>query len=244
MDESHLEVLADHKFQASVDEVKNITLLDAARLANLWQLCRMSSPAGSLIEIGSYKGEGAIHISNSCPEPTIFVCDTFEGGDLPMDPVLNALTAPKRLSIDGDLFGIVQPAGAPPIRKACRKERRIDPVHHHRQPAAARNTVIIRQKSPQKIQMGLTPLRDVVVIVAVRDRPARRKQKDLLQRISDTVRLPNVLNRRQPFQKHRQTRPLPQPIRHEIRGALRNQEPHTVRDRLNPQSSIRINPSS
>jgi O-methyltransferase len=92
MDESHLEVLADPKFQASVDEVKNITLLDTARLANLWQLCRMSNPAGSLIEIGSYKGGGAIHISNSCPERTIFVCDTFEGfGDLPMDPVLDHL---------------------------------------------------------------------------------------------------------------------------------------------------------
>ena len=50
MDESHLEVLADLKFQASVDEVKDITLLDTARLANLWQLCRMTNPAGSLIE--------------------------------------------------------------------------------------------------------------------------------------------------------------------------------------------------
>ena len=97
MDESHLEVLADPKFQASVDEVKNITLLDTARLANLWQLCRMSNPAGSLIEIGSYKGGGAVHISNSCPDRTIFVCDTFEGfGELPMDPVLDHLFARDR----------------------------------------------------------------------------------------------------------------------------------------------------
>jgi hypothetical protein len=58
MDESHLEVLADPAFQASVNEVKKLTLLDTARLANLWQLCRMSNPSGSLIEIGSYKGGG------------------------------------------------------------------------------------------------------------------------------------------------------------------------------------------
>jgi hypothetical protein len=32
--------------------------LDIARLVNLW-LCRISNPAGSLIEVGSYKGGGA-----------------------------------------------------------------------------------------------------------------------------------------------------------------------------------------
>jgi hypothetical protein len=97
MDEFHLEVLTDLKFQASVDEVKDITLLDTARLANLWQLCRMSNPAGSLIEVGSYKGGGAIHISNSCPDRTIFVCDTFEGfGDLTIDPSLDHLFAKER----------------------------------------------------------------------------------------------------------------------------------------------------
>jgi hypothetical protein len=97
MDESYLEVLTDQAFQASVDEVKNTTLLDTARLANLWQLCRISNPSGSLIEIGSYKGGGALHISNSCPGRTIFVCDTFEGfGDLPMDPSLDHLFARER----------------------------------------------------------------------------------------------------------------------------------------------------
>jgi hypothetical protein len=96
-DESYLEVLTDPAFQESVDEVKNITLLDTARLANLWQLSRISNPSGSLIEIGSYKGGGALHISNSCPGRTIFVCDTFEGfGDLPMDPSLDHLFSRER----------------------------------------------------------------------------------------------------------------------------------------------------
>jgi hypothetical protein len=94
VDESYLEVLYDPTFQASIDEVKNLTLLDTARLANLWQLCRMSNPAGSLIEVGSYKGGGALHISNSAPSRTIFVCDTFEGfGDLPLDRSLDRLFA-------------------------------------------------------------------------------------------------------------------------------------------------------
>jgi hypothetical protein len=97
IDESYLEVLDDPEFQASVEEVKDITLLDTARLANLWQLARSTDPSGSMIEIGSYKGGGALHISNSCPTRTIFVCDTFQGfGDLPMDPTLDHLFARDR----------------------------------------------------------------------------------------------------------------------------------------------------
>ena len=89
---SHLEILLDESFQASIDEVCDLTLLDTARLANLWQLCRMSNPAGSIIEIGSYKGGAALHMSNSCPNRHIFVCDTFEGfGNLPIDSRLDRL---------------------------------------------------------------------------------------------------------------------------------------------------------
>jgi O-methyltransferase len=85
-DTSFLEVLLDRSFQASVDEVDRLTLLDTARLANLWQLYRWSNPAGAIIEVGSYKGGSALHLSNSCPDRRIFVCDTFEGfGSLPID---------------------------------------------------------------------------------------------------------------------------------------------------------------
>jgi O-methyltransferase len=97
IDESYLEVLDDPEFLASVEEVKDITLLDTARLANLWQLARSAAPSGAMIEIGSYKGGSALHISNSCPTRTIFVCDTFHGfGDLPMDPTLDHLFARER----------------------------------------------------------------------------------------------------------------------------------------------------
>jgi Macrocin-O-methyltransferase (TylF) len=90
LDVSHIEVLEDPAFQASVNEVQRLTVLDTDRLANLWQLCRLSNPSGSLIEIGSYKGGSALHLSNAAPTRTIFVCDTFEGfGDLPLDPSLD-----------------------------------------------------------------------------------------------------------------------------------------------------------
>jgi hypothetical protein len=92
IDESFVEILSDPAFQASVTEVGAITLLDSARLANLWMLCRASNPSGSMIEIGSYKGGGALHISNACPTRPIFVCDTFEGfGDLKIDPAIDRL---------------------------------------------------------------------------------------------------------------------------------------------------------
>ena len=92
IEESYVEILDDPDFQASVKEVSGITLLDTARLANLWMLSRASNPSGSLIEIGSYRGGGALHISNACPTRPIYVCDTFEGfADLKMDPKVDRL---------------------------------------------------------------------------------------------------------------------------------------------------------
>ncbi len=73
-----VEILADPQFQASVREVAHLTLLDTPRLANLWNLCRLA-PEGNILEIGSYKGGGALHLSNACPKRKIIVCDSFEG---------------------------------------------------------------------------------------------------------------------------------------------------------------------
>ena len=58
IDENFVAILDDAAFQASVKEVGAITMLDTPRLANLWQLARMSNPAGSLIEVGAYKAAG------------------------------------------------------------------------------------------------------------------------------------------------------------------------------------------
>ena len=73
-----IELLADPRFQASVREVANLTLLDTPRLANLWTLSRLT-PKGNILEIGSYKGGGALHLSNACPDRKIIACDSFGG---------------------------------------------------------------------------------------------------------------------------------------------------------------------
>ena len=79
IDPANVEVLGDRSFQASVREVANLTLLDTARLANLWSLCRRTDPKGNILEIGAYKGGWALHLSNCCPERKIIVCDSFSG---------------------------------------------------------------------------------------------------------------------------------------------------------------------
>jgi hypothetical protein len=79
IDPSNVEILGDPAFKASVKEVSDLTLLDTGRLANLWQLCRLTDPAGSILEIGSYRGGGALHLSNACPHRKIYACDSFRG---------------------------------------------------------------------------------------------------------------------------------------------------------------------
>ncbi|MBM3833097.1 MAG: hypothetical protein FJ403_07465 [Verrucomicrobia bacterium] len=73
-----LMVLKDAEFQRSIKAVEHHTLLDVARLANLWNLARMTGP-GTFMEVGTFRGGGALHISNAAPEREIFVFDTFEG---------------------------------------------------------------------------------------------------------------------------------------------------------------------
>ena len=71
-------VLKDPAFQKSVQAAEHHTLLDVARLANLWNLSRMTGP-GKMLEIGSFRGGGALHISNANPDREMFVFDSFEG---------------------------------------------------------------------------------------------------------------------------------------------------------------------
>src|SRR5271154_4631856 len=63
IDENYVEILDDPAFQASVKEVSGITLLDTARLAKLWMLCRGSNTSGSMVGDGSERGGGALAIS-------------------------------------------------------------------------------------------------------------------------------------------------------------------------------------
>lgn len=77
LDPRGVEILADEKFQASCVAVRKYTLLDTARLANLWMLCRDTDEAGAILEIGSYQGGGALHLSNCAPQRRLIVCDPF-----------------------------------------------------------------------------------------------------------------------------------------------------------------------
>ena len=73
-----LAVLKEPAFQESIKAVEDHTLLDVARLANLWNLARLTGP-GTMLEVGTFRGGGALHISNACPAREMFVFDTFEG---------------------------------------------------------------------------------------------------------------------------------------------------------------------
>ncbi len=88
IDPSNVEVLGDLEFQASVREVADLTVLDTGRLANLWKLCRMTDPAGGILEIGSYRGGGALHLSNTNPARRMVICDSFKSFET-VDPKLD-----------------------------------------------------------------------------------------------------------------------------------------------------------
>jgi hypothetical protein len=83
-----VEILADPAFQSSCREVRGLTLLDVPRLANLWQLCRITNRQGGIIEVGAYRGGAALHLSNSCPTRAIVVCDSFAGFEA-LDPLVD-----------------------------------------------------------------------------------------------------------------------------------------------------------
>lgn len=73
-----LAILKNQEFRLSIASVEQHTLLDVARLANLWNLVRLTGP-GKMLEIGTFRGGGALHISNACPDREMFVFDSFEG---------------------------------------------------------------------------------------------------------------------------------------------------------------------
>jgi hypothetical protein len=95
-DPHFIDVLKDASFQRSIDMVRPYTLIDTARLANLWQLCRMSNPKGAILEAGVFKGGASLHLHNSAPERKVYLCDTFVGfNQLPMDRELDRRFFPR-----------------------------------------------------------------------------------------------------------------------------------------------------
>lgn len=76
-----VEILQDKEFAASAEHVREYTLLDVARLANLWNLVRLAGP-GTFLEVGTFRGGTALHICNAMVDPDApFYCfDPFEKG--------------------------------------------------------------------------------------------------------------------------------------------------------------------
>lgn len=89
LDPNGLEVLRDPGFQASCRAIDGLTLLDTQRLANLWMWARNAPRGGCLIEIGSYRGGSALHLSNACPDRRLYVCDAFSSSFSALDPALD-----------------------------------------------------------------------------------------------------------------------------------------------------------
>jgi hypothetical protein len=54
--------------------------------------------------------------------------------------------------------------------------------------------------------MGVTPIDDVIIVIAARDRPARDQEQYLAQRIGDLPGLPRILDPRQVIEQHTQLR--------------------------------------
>ena len=82
---------------------------------------------------------------------------------------------------------------------------RIDPVHHRAQPIGAWNTVVEFGKTAQKRQMCVSQIDDVLIIVAVRDRPAHHEQ-NLAKRIGHFPGLPRIFDLRKVVEHQPQPR--------------------------------------
>ena len=132
------------------------------------------------------------------------------------------MAAPRCLAVDGDQFGPIRPARAHPACEAGRKQRRIDPIHHDRQPAPTRNTMIIRQKSAQKLKMPRTPQPDRIIIVAIRNRTAHDQKKDLRQRKRDPMRRPWILDHGKMIQQQPKPRLLSKLRSVNVHGRISN----------------------
>ncbi len=81
IDTSFIEILTDEEFRASAAAARGRTMLDVARLANLWYLARQAGP-GVYLEVGSFRGGGALHVCNAVQtrKPRFYSFDPFEAG--------------------------------------------------------------------------------------------------------------------------------------------------------------------
>lgn len=105
IDTNGVEILADKAFQQSCHMIQGLTLLDTPRLANLWTLCRLTDPSGAMMEVGTYRGGGALHLSNCCLDREIVICDPFDNQCFQhLDPELDRIFRPGHFQTPGINF--------------------------------------------------------------------------------------------------------------------------------------------
>jgi hypothetical protein len=109
-----IDILHDDAFQQSLHEMKYLTKYDTARLANIWQLCRLSVPGGNIVEVGVWRGGSSVHLMNCRPEARFIVADTFHNVRDP-DEVIGRLKRKGRDLVvlsgvfpDSDTDGVVK----------------------------------------------------------------------------------------------------------------------------------------
>jgi len=95
-----------------------------------------------------------------------------------------------------------------PGLEAVRKQRRIDAVHQHTQPARAGNPVMVGQEAAKERQIILAPVGDVLEVVARSDRTADHQKQHFGQRMRHPPAFPTVLDQQEMVQKQPQTRLL------------------------------------
>jgi len=114
------------------------------------------------------------------------------------------VAAAQGLTVDRHQIELVGPALRHPGRKAGHEEVWIDPVHHRAQPIGAGNSVVELRKASQERQMRLAPIHNVLIVVAVRDRPTHDQEQNLTQRIGDLPGLPRILDLRKVIEQQAQ----------------------------------------
>jgi hypothetical protein len=101
---------------------------------------------------------------------------------------------------------LVRPAFRDPGGKARLEQLRIDPVHHRTQPIDARNAEVELGKLPQERQMRPAPIDNVIIVIAVRNRPANHQEQHLAERIGDLPGLSRILDLSEVIEQQTQPR--------------------------------------
>ena len=83
--------------------------------------------------------------------------------------VAPVVAAPRGLAVDGDQGRLLRPALPHPSGEGVGEQRGIDAVHQDREPPFARDAVGVRQVAAQEVDMRDAPVRDVLIVVAIRD---------------------------------------------------------------------------